>query len=165
MKLSHFTGDENLKLSAGKFTQSIEIQKLDTKPFGLWVTDMDCEDNWKSWCEQEDFCIDRLRFEFRLEVDLERILLIDTIEKLITFSKTNCTKSWDIFGCFVDWKLIYASYSGILITPYFPQARHLIWYSGWDCASGAIWDISCIKSIERAENHDNHRLEQSSESC
>lgn len=38
------------------------------------------------------------------------------------------------------------------ITPYCWPARmdpDLIWYYGWDCASGCIWDASTIHQVTR----------------
>ena len=42
----------------------------------------------------------------------------------------------------IDWKKVASKYDGIEIVPYQPKARmNLLWYYGWDIASGCIWNL------------------------
>jgi hypothetical protein len=49
----------------------------------------------------------------------------------------------------INWNWVMGIYKGIIINPYLYERRYTyLWYNGWDCASGCIWDTNCIKSIE-----------------
>ena len=49
----------------------------------------------------------------------------------------------------INWPAVAERYGGILITPYqWSHRMSLHWYCGWDCASGCVWDLSQIKSVE-----------------
>jgi hypothetical protein len=51
---------------------------------------------------------------------------------------------------FIDWNKVSKSYKGIQINYYSNKHRlDMLWYYGWDCESGCIWDISCIKNIKK----------------
>ena len=48
-----------------------------------------------------------------------------------------------------DWARVGEAYPGIIIAPYI-WSRRLdgpMWYYGWDCASGCVWDPSVVRSI------------------
>ena len=49
----------------------------------------------------------------------------------------------------IDWKKAARKYGGLIITPYQWDMRfELLWYYGWDCASGVIWGTKQIESFE-----------------
>jgi hypothetical protein len=51
----------------------------------------------------------------------------------------------------IDCERLYQEYQGLFITPYIPVCRLSMacnWYYTWDCASGVIWDLSCIEKFE-----------------
>lgn len=49
----------------------------------------------------------------------------------------------------IEWNWVMGLYKGIIINPYIYERRNKYeWYNGWDCASGCIWDASCIERIE-----------------
>ena len=51
----------------------------------------------------------------------------------------------------IDWKKVKSKYQGIIIAPYQWSCRLNLdsnWYYGWDCASGCIWDLDCIKDFK-----------------
>lgn len=55
----------------------------------------------------------------------------------------------------IMWPKVAKEYQGIIISPYQWERRDFFgtfWYSGWDCASGCIWDKEAIKSIIRVSN-------------
>lgn len=49
----------------------------------------------------------------------------------------------------IRWHELTRKYHGIVITPYIWEERlgDLMWYYGWDCASGCIWNPRAIASI------------------
>jgi hypothetical protein len=49
----------------------------------------------------------------------------------------------------IDWNKVAEEYQGIIIAPYRWEHRlDMMWYYGWDCASGCIWDSKAIERVE-----------------
>lgn len=129
------------------------------KPRGLWVSDDSAEQNWQDWCVGEDFGLDR--FAYRTEVllkDQSNILFIRTVEELDKFQDEY---KWDILANerygkgsarydYCRWSDVVARYDGIIITPYLWQRRldGPMWYYGWDCASGCVWNGDVVELAE-----------------
>jgi len=139
-------------------------KEMDTfKPSGLWVSDAH-DYGWKDWCTAEDFCTDSLEYEYLVELQPDHnILIISTVEELDKFHEEY---SVDILKAYrgsatpfnleprkewLDWNRIYPLYQGIIITPYLWERRMsgYMWYYGWDCAGGCIWDLSAIKTFQQ----------------
>ncbi len=56
----------------------------------------------------------------------------------------------------LEWDKVKDKYQGIIIAPYQWECRLALetcWYYGWDCASGCIWDLDCIKEFIKQEVH------------
>lgn len=133
------------------------------KPRGLWLSDDDCEPNWKSWCEAEEFCLDRLAHAFQIELsDNHNVLILGSADELSDFHKkfrtplipnapplpSGCHRSMGI-----KWWEVAKLWQGIVISPYQWSLRldfEMIWYYGWDIAGGCIWDTSCIAEVKEA---------------
>jgi hypothetical protein len=125
------------------------------KPQGLWVTPgLEAGFSWPEWCKDEDFLPigDYQRHIVAFE-DGARLLVLDTPESLDLLT--------NVFGVdalphipgldrrVIDWQAVEAAgYDGVLITPYHWQRRlaHM-WYYGWDCASGVVWNMDAIMRI------------------
>jgi hypothetical protein len=46
----------------------------------------------------------------------------------------------------IEWGQIAETYSGIIVAPYSRARRETyLWYYGWHCASGCIWDTRVIR--------------------
>jgi hypothetical protein len=126
------------------------------KPNGLWVS-VEGEDDWKWWCESEEFCLGSLRHvhEVTLVPDAN-ILYITNPNQLLAFHHQYAAPSrhWhtddDILHWGLDWARAAQDYQGIIIAPYFWDLRldGPFWYYGWDCASGCIWDLNAISGVE-----------------
>jgi hypothetical protein len=127
------------------------------KPKGLWVSD-EHDFGWSHWCSAEQF--DTMGLIYEHEVELwpdHNILIIRDVEGLDKFHErfgrdlldglrpllgSNPRKDW------LDWRAVYPLWQGIIVTPYLWERRmEYMWYYGWDCASGAIWDLSAIRSF------------------
>ena len=113
------------------------------KPQGLWVS-VKGEDDWPSWCAREDFGCGAICHRVELK-PTARVLILSTPECLDIFDR--------MYGDgqqMIRWQEVAAEHAGLIITPYQWSRRfsHL-WYYGWDCASGCIWDASAIQSITR----------------
>lgn len=135
------------------------------KPFGLWLSVEDYEDdeNWKTWCEKEEFALEGLKYKYLIELKKRaKILHLSTTRELEEFSlkyKGNDPFNYERFASqftknpyiyIIDWELLSKECDGIIIAPYNWDCRlrnPTSWYYGWDCASGCIWNIDAIKSI------------------
>lgn len=121
------------------------------KPVGLWVSDEACTDNWRSWCIGNDFRLDHLAYPYKVDLFKDNnVLVLETSEALETFTKefgNPIHQGSSMIG--IDWKKVERKYGGLIITPYQWDMRfELLWYYGWDCASGVIWDPKQIESFE-----------------
>lgn len=147
MKLYHFTSRDVL---VPENREQIESGPYSLKPRGLWVSD-ETEEGWSHWIKSEELnWIDGAN-KFELEVNLEKILVLSTpseIRKLPTIPSILGSE----LRTGVPWDRIAQEWKGILITPYQWECRRdTIWYYGWDCASGCIWDVTAIESVERID--------------
>ena len=129
------------------------------KPVGLWVS-VTGEDDWPSWCRGEEFGVDRLAVAHRVIVAPDANILtltstvgIDSLTARFAVQtefdrqfhwRVNERAKWPI-----DWRRVAAEFDGLIIAPYQWSRRYTHdWYYGWDCASGCIWSIDAIASVE-----------------
>lgn len=121
------------------------------KPRGLWVS-VEGDDDWPTWCQAEDFGLDRMAWVTEIDVDLSRVLVLDTERAVRDFA--------DAYGSFnrysirvIDWSSVASACGGLVIAPYqwgLRLAEDFDWYYGWDCASGCIWDASAVRGLAPA---------------
>jgi hypothetical protein len=137
----------------------------DMKPIGFWVTTPG-EDDWPTWCKSEDFRLHALHFEH--EVTLKptaNVRVIRGLDELDAFAEEHRTPfdeyhwsdamGWSQYAQdgyyrrnYLDWTRIKQHYDGVIITPYLWARRDLMWYYGWDVASGCIWNLDAIQSVK-----------------
>lgn len=137
------------------------------KPRGLWVSDEEQADAWLRWVDQEGGKDFRQRCKHAYYIDLAKghnVLIIDNFEELLEFSHTFRMRPDDWpdgmadlgrHVVYLSWPRIAQDYQGVIVTPYQWDARfdhRTNWYYGWDVASGCIWDVAAIKSVE--QTHD-----------
>lgn len=167
MKLIHYT-DKPFSLEPRSYEQS-ELHSQ-SKPSGFWVSVEGVYD-WPWWCVEETFGVERLvvSYDVILKEDAN-ILYLETEYDILDFTKEYpyLREQWkDLKGLGImqsyelDWNKVKAKYQGIIISPYQWNCRldqRCQWYYGWDCASGCLWDLSCIKEIKlrEKENHDRN---------
>lgn len=125
------------------------------KPRGLWVSDDDCEDNWRSWCESEQFHLEGLVVAHDVElVPNANILMLRTSGDIDAF-----THEWNYnpypeipvrMNMYINWQAVSQVYDGMIATPYIWERRlsDAMWYYTWDCASGCIWQPRAVASIK-----------------
>lgn len=130
------------------------------KPRGLWVSDDDCPDNWRVWCESENFRPNSLKYRNEITLKLDaNVIFLRCAEDIDEF-----TRNWALHpfsgirsNQWIDWEMVRASFQGIIATPYIWERRlsyganDAMWYYSWDCASGCIWDPSAISAITPLE--------------
>jgi hypothetical protein len=122
------------------------------KPGGLWLS-VEGDDDWRSWCEGEQWGLGGLKHvvEVTLKPDAN-VLVIDTPEKLEAFNaRFGGSDPYDLRS--IKWGQVKALYDGMIIAPYQWQHRlGLMWYYGWDCASGVIWNLSAVATVTPASD-------------
>lgn len=136
-------------------SMGVEVQCRDAKPAGLWVS---VGAAWAEWCVAESFALESLKFvtRVRLADDANILTLADAADldaftdqygvpdRTLAVARTLCHD--------VDWMLVAADFDGIIIAPYCHERRHsLMWYYGWDVASGCIWNARAIAALESSE--------------
>jgi hypothetical protein len=153
MKLSHYTTKPITKLVNKIQTGERPGWRYQPKPNGLWVS-VDGEQSWPSWCEDENFgdCASQFCYSVELAAD-HNVLIIDTVAKMLDFDTRypiGGDERW--LDGWIYWPKVAEDYDGVIIAPYqWSQRMELMWYYGWDCASGCIWNASAIESIHEVK--------------
>ena len=140
-------------------------EQIPMKPKGLWFSiEHETEDyfGWKDWCQSEGWRLDGLQYESIIELESDAsILELRTIKEMYQFNedygvievdrrfRNPFSNSDDII--YIDWDRVYEKYQGIFIYPYHHTLRlenNFLWFYGWDCSSGCIWDMDAIHNIK-----------------
>jgi len=133
---------DKILLDKRKYPQT----KLNFKPNGFWYG---CGKAWIDWCLSEDFHLGNYIYELKLK---KNILNIKNFQELISFDeeyKKPILENKDYSSYTIDWNKVALKYDGLEINPYIYKARFShVWYYGWDCASGCIWNTSIIEEIK-----------------
>lgn len=127
------------------------------KPQGFWVSVVG-EDDWATWVSGN---MDSARVAHAHRVALAtnaNIRRIDNGYDLDVFTdqfgvqtdwERRFDKSWEKWP--IDWRAVAEKYDGITIAPYqWSRRMSHDWYYGWDCASGCVWNLGAIESVELA---------------
>jgi hypothetical protein len=146
MRLLHYTAKPIRKFSRSRKYENAGAYK----PCGFWVS-VEGPDDWYAWCQAESFGPkDPLVYEVTLAPDA-RILHIDTLTKLDAFHRDwTMAPPPPLRTPDVRWADVAQEWDGIIIAPYQWErrlARDFMWYYGWDCASGVIWNLNAIESV------------------
>lgn len=144
MILSHFT-HEAFVLDLNRKYSDREIYIY--KPNGLWLSD-ESEEGWKEWCTSNDFYLQRLTHKTDFKVNMDNICHLKDYEDICSFEKKYLLQHDLRHLRNIDWLRVKKEFSGIVITPHIWQSRfESVWYHGWDCASGCIWDLKVLELI------------------
>lgn len=124
------------------------------KPRGLWFS-VEGEDDWKSWCLSEGFCLDRLTHVHEVVLDQSaNILRLMSPDDIDWFGRRYGAPGRRGYEHGIDWGRVADAWQGIIIAPYVWErrlARNASWYYGWDCASGCVWDATAVTSVTLLE--------------
>ncbi len=117
------------------------------KPQGLWF---EVDGDWQRWCKAEDWGKEWFVIEHFLEFDPARVLHLESAFTIDLFHERYAIPCGTLrLGLTIDWPRVADEYAGIVIAPYCWERRmEYMWYYGWDCASGCIWDLSIITKFE-----------------
>lgn len=124
------------------------------KPHGIWMTKYN---EWYNFCDAVGIGCGKHKYEFT--IDMTKILIIDTMEKLMDFSLKYYLP--EIMN--IDWYKVFEDYNGIYITNYKKIKNDLsyhsfsiddfyskfLWYMACDVSSCCITDISCVLSYKK----------------
>jgi len=124
------------------------------KSKGFWFSK---NTEWIDWCENYGCCYSKdSSHMYKLKIDFSNVLIIDTLEKLISFESKYC----DYYSVCknINWNRVASDYSGIYFDNYheiksnlFAQRKidlTLSWYYGLDVNSGCVFDCKIIKDFE-----------------
>lgn len=120
-------------------------QEFGLKPRGLWYSAPVKDDGWEDWCRAEEFSVERLVVPHHLDLDLSRMLVLRSESEIRRFHSKYRHSRYEI-----DWPRVAAEYGGLEIAPYCWDLRlegGFLWYYGWDCASGCVWDLRLVRSF------------------
>lgn len=157
-------------------TLKTHIQTNDYKPKGLWYG---IADSWIDWCLGESFGGIH-KYIYELNIDEDKILKIDDIEKFEIFEREYkdipawqkkfefCEDLPEIDPVYVsrarlrldsiNYEKVASNFSGIEISPYFWEKRmESMWYYGWDCASGCVWNPDALKRLRLFACYDEEK--------
>jgi len=120
------------------------------KPAGLWVS-VEGEDDWRAWCEGEHWNLEALAFEHEVTLSASAtILRLRDSRDIDRFCERYAEPAPRRERLTIAWPAVAKEYQGIIIAPYCWERRlsdHCLWYYGWDCASGCIWDVAAIERL------------------
>ena len=108
------------------------------KPVGLWYG---VGGDWRRWCcaEQRDWI--EGKWVYRVCLGRARILRLSTVSEVLAFDREYGVPIWPgLQFAQPDWNRVSHQWDGVEIAPY--QGELLLWYYGWDCASGCVWNSS-----------------------
>lgn len=133
--------------------QTTDFPSSFSKPCGTWITD-DSGQCWREWCLAEGFRLDDLTHKHEVVLDESNILVLRNSRDLVRFDQEygGEPSNPNLTYRHVAWERVAARYDGLIITPHqVEQHFNLMWYNGWDCASGCIWRASAIREIKLLE--------------
>ncbi len=142
------------------------------KPNGLWF---DVNGSWKRWCHAVRFRLENLRYRHVVTiVDPSRILFLQNADDIDRFTRAygrdfsghiqvqQSSREMDEFALrygedlfgdiqhqftnYILWGEVAETYGGIIVNPYSrARSQTYLWYYGWNCAGGCVWDTSVIR--------------------
>ncbi len=162
MRLIHYSKNPIGCLENREYSQ--KDLNWQAKPNGLWLSVEGCKGtnnyNWKQWCESEGFNLSCLAICYEVILhENANIIHLKSAKEIFEFSKFYPLKTrhwdaeWDTYQ--LQWDEVKEKHQGIIIAPYQWECRLALetcWYYGWDCASGCIWDINCIKEFKMLDD-------------
>lgn len=131
-----------------------KAQRVFMKPTGLWYS---INGDWERWCKEQEFGLQEGEgFRYEVTIDTSRILTIgDHGVVTMDFDEFDMEygsnkDEYNGIRMAIDWSRVAEKYDGVEIPVYsYRQRCRLMWYYGWDVASGCIWDPACIRSITK----------------
>lgn len=124
---------------------------------GLWFS-VEGDFGWLEWCKSERWGLDG--FTYATEIILKsdaRICTLADAGGIDEFTKRFTPANRPEWDRGLDWLDIRSRWQGLIIAPYCWERRmgmDTMWYYGWDCASGVIWDADAIGDLRPTDPPD-----------
>ncbi len=116
-------------------------QSYGAKPSGLWYG---FGKEWLDWIDSE-MPEWKGNYIYKIYINNSNILQIKDYLEIEKFNKEYLLKKSKLETYYIDWNRVSLKYDGIEINPYMWKYRlELLWYYGWDIASGCIWNLDKI---------------------
>jgi hypothetical protein len=122
------------------------------KPLGLWYA---VGWAWVEWCRSEMPEWAKGVRAYRLTLDRARLLCLVTEYDVLAFGREYGCDPYHMGGrlgtMHIDWPRVAQRYGGVEVAPYHWRLRYgtadddCMWYYGWDCASGCVWDARVVQ--------------------
>jgi hypothetical protein len=145
----HYSNNIIKSLENKKYEQN----NLKLKPTGFWF----CKNTeWYEWCIDQRFSISGIDNKYKLDINFEEILIIDTIEKLLKFTDEYSLPEQLYSGKRINWIDVSTKYKGIYFDNYLDIKYYLsvnnlmidfVWYYSIDVSSGCIFNIDIVKDF------------------
>lgn len=122
------------------------------KPHGLWLS-VPGDESWESFCIAEEFAIHQLAHTHRVTLKAScDVLVVGNTTAFDRFAAEYLVPDENSFyegGFAIDWRRVVVEFDGIIIAPHrWDRRDEHRWYSGWDCASGCIWNLDAVDRFE-----------------
>lgn len=118
---------------------------------GLWTSPVDSENNWRKWCERENYNIGHLGKSFRMKVSTKHLLIIDNYDDFVRRMVYPGIIRLHQSGLpIIDWKQLVSRYNGIWLTARGEaETRYAHPYNlyGWDCETVFLFNKKPIIQI------------------
>lgn len=141
-------------------------------------------DSWLEWCRGESMHDWFQPYVYEILVDESKILRISNEQEFEAFedeyhgvpeyleamydkehngrkyrsidAPSPYFRSGRYFTSYIDYGRVAEKYGGVEIVPYLWSKRlESIWYYGWDCASGVIWDKGAVTEVRLIGKYDD----------
>lgn len=114
------------------------------KPIGFWYS---AGDAWLEWCKSEmpDWVGTHV---YEVDVSAANVLALTTpmaVKRFHEEYRVTTSPTGRFYN--IDWGRVAEKYDGVEIIPYHHSIRldiELLWYYGWDVASGCVWNVDKI---------------------
>ena len=140
----HFARKESFELE----DRSISTAMIG-KPNGFWYS---LGSSWYEWCMSGDSACLLGGYLFEVEIDRSKIAKIDGSDREVKqLEKKYPQKNKPLIEkmSHPDWKSMSKDFKGFEVSRFGrDRLKSSMWYYGWDCSSGCIWDTSAIKSMK-----------------
>ena len=156
---------KNFRLDRDRMKRDRESLKPHFKPKGLWYAE---GYDWLAWMYEDwesrvDRHIESKAHFHTVNIADMNILKIDEsnfldfeAEYAISNNLSDGVENFSVlrersnkfFTGFIRWDAVAEKYSGIEIMPHLWEHRlESVWYNGWDCSSGCIWNPDVFLSV------------------
>lgn len=120
---------------------------------GLWVSPIGSGYTWRNWCIDEGYSLGSLKFCFKLDINVDNLLVIDSFEdlhnKIVEQGlMLQSDKRLDVFT--PDFETLSAKYDGIWLTTkgeHETRSSYPYRLYGWDCESILLFNENAILKV------------------